>query len=60
MSEYPVVREIKHRLLEMGAVFFCDERQRLYGIWCFPSRETAEKAAQSMKPVFCRVVETIV
>jgi 4-diphosphocytidyl-2-C-methyl-D-erythritol kinase len=60
MSEYPVVREIKHRLLEMGAVIsaMSGSGSTVFGV--FRSKVAADKAAQSMKTVFCRVVETIV
>jgi 4-diphosphocytidyl-2-C-methyl-D-erythritol kinase len=60
MSEYPVIREIKHRLLEMGAVIsaMSGSGSTVFGV--FRSKVEADKAAQSMKTVFCRVVETIV
>ena len=60
MSEYPVVREIKHRLLEMGAVIsaMSGSGSTVFGV--FRSKVAADNAAQSMKTVFCRVVETIV
>jgi 4-diphosphocytidyl-2-C-methyl-D-erythritol kinase len=60
MSEYPVVRETKHRLLEMGAVIaaMSGSGSSVFGV--FRSKVEADKAAQSMKTDFCRVVETIV
>jgi 4-diphosphocytidyl-2-C-methyl-D-erythritol kinase len=60
ISEYPVVREIKHRLLEMGAVIsaMSGSGSTVFGV--FRSKVEADKAAQSMKAFFCRVVETIV
>jgi 4-diphosphocytidyl-2-C-methyl-D-erythritol kinase len=60
MSEYPFVRDIKHRLLEMGAAVsaMSGSGPTVFGV--FHSNAMAEKAAGAMKPNFCRVVETLI
>jgi 4-diphosphocytidyl-2-C-methyl-D-erythritol kinase len=60
ISEYPVVGEIKNKLLEMGAVLsaMSGSGSTVFGV--FRSKDEADKAAQAMKTGFCRVVETIV
>ena len=59
MSKYPVVREIKHRLSEMGAVIsaMSGSGSAVFGV--FLSKVEAARAAQAMKPNFSRVVETL-
>lgn len=59
MRKYPGIREIKHRLSEMGAVTsaLSGSGSTVFGV--FFSKTEAEKAALEMKPDFCRVVETI-
>jgi len=57
-GKYPVVREIKLRLIEEGAFFsaMSGSGPTVFGV--YGSRETAEKAAGRMEPHLCRVVET--
>ena len=59
-GKYPVVTEIKHRLMEEGAFFsaMSGSGPSVFGV--YGSRETAEKAAGRMDPHLCRVVETLV
>jgi 4-diphosphocytidyl-2-C-methyl-D-erythritol kinase len=60
MSEYPLVRDIKHRLLEIGAAVsaMSGSGPTVFGI--FESRSAAEKAAMAMKPNFCCIAETLI
>ncbi len=60
VSKYPIVGEIRHRLLKIGAVTsaMSGSGSAVFGI--FPSRVEAMKAVRAMKPNFSRVVETIV
>jgi 4-diphosphocytidyl-2-C-methyl-D-erythritol kinase len=60
MREYPSVREIKKKLIEMGAdvSLMSGSGPTVFGV--FRSRETAEKALQAMGPHWCRIVETLV
>jgi 4-diphosphocytidyl-2-C-methyl-D-erythritol kinase len=59
-GKYPVVTEIKLRLIEEGAFFsaMSGSGPSVFGV--YGSRETAEKAAGRMEPHFCRVVETLI
>jgi 4-diphosphocytidyl-2-C-methyl-D-erythritol kinase len=59
-GKYPVVTEIKHRLIEEGAFFsaMSGSGPSVFGV--YGSRETAEKAAGRMDPHLCRVVETLI
>jgi 4-diphosphocytidyl-2-C-methyl-D-erythritol kinase len=59
-GKYPVVTEIKLRLLEEGAFFsaMSGSGPSVFGV--YGSRETAEKAAGRMEPHLCRVVETLI
>jgi 4-diphosphocytidyl-2-C-methyl-D-erythritol kinase len=58
--KYPVVTEIKNRLMEEGAFFsaMSGSGPSVFGV--YGSRETAEKAAGRMEPHLCRVVETLI
>lgn len=59
IERYPVVREIKYRLLERGAVVsaISGSGPTIFGV--FNSKSMAEKAAMEMKPNWCAVVETL-
>lgn len=59
MRKYPAIRELKHRLCELGAATsaMSGSGSTVFGV--FRSKNEAEKAALRMKPNFCRVVETI-
>lgn len=59
-SRYPVIREIKHGLLNTGAVIsaMSGSGSVVFGVFC--TKTEAEKAAQAMKADFCLVSETIV
>jgi 4-diphosphocytidyl-2-C-methyl-D-erythritol kinase len=59
-GKYPVVTEIKLRLIKEGAFFsaMSGSGPSVFGV--YGSRETAERAAGRMEPHFCRVVETLI
>ncbi|MEW6213834.1 MAG: 4-(cytidine 5'-diphospho)-2-C-methyl-D-erythritol kinase [Nitrospirota bacterium] len=63
VERYPVVGIIKDRMLEKGAVIsaMSGSGPTVFGV--FDNRDTAEKAAKSMKPSayggWCRIVETL-
>jgi 4-diphosphocytidyl-2-C-methyl-D-erythritol kinase len=58
--KYPVVAEIKNRLMEEGAFFsaMSGSGPSVFGV--YGSREAADKAAGRMEPHLCRVVETLI
>jgi 4-diphosphocytidyl-2-C-methyl-D-erythritol kinase len=60
MREYPAVREIKHKLTEMGAEVsaMSGSGPTVFGV--FRNKEKAENAATAMKPNWCRIVETLI
>lgn len=64
VERYPVVGNIKDRMLEKGAVIsaMSGSGPTVFGV--FDSRDTAKKAAKSMKPSayggWCRIVETLI
>lgn len=60
IRKFQVIGELKDRLLTMGAraSLMSGSGPTVFGV--FASKETAEKAAEAMKPNWCRVVETIV
>jgi 4-diphosphocytidyl-2-C-methyl-D-erythritol kinase len=59
-GKYPVVTEIKHRLIDEGAFLsaMSGSGPSVFGV--FGSRESAEKAATRLEPHLCRVVETLI
>ena len=59
-ARYPVIRDIKTRLLNSGAVTsaMTGSGSAVYGL--FRTREHAEKSADTMQSYWCRVVETLV
>jgi 4-diphosphocytidyl-2-C-methyl-D-erythritol kinase len=59
-ARYPLVSEIKLRLIEEGAFFsaMSGSGPSVFGV--FGSRESAEKAASRLEPHLCRVVETLI
>jgi 4-diphosphocytidyl-2-C-methyl-D-erythritol kinase len=59
LREFQVIREIKDRLLAMGAEasLMSGSGPTVFGV--FNSREKAEDAAEAMRPFWSRVVETI-
>lgn len=60
IRKFQVIGELKDRLLTMGAraSLMSGSGPTVFGL--FDSKETAEKAAEAMKPNWCRVVETII
>lgn len=60
MGQYPLVRDIKHRLLELGADIsaMSGSGPTVFGV--FHSNAEAGKAARAMKPNFCCVAETLI
>lgn len=60
IREFQVIGELKTRLLAIGAraSLMSGSGPTVFGV--FESREAAEKAAEAMKPEWCRVVETII
>ena len=60
ITKYPIVGSIKKRLLDRGAIIssMTGSGTTVFGV--FDSRDTAEKAAEAMKPHWCKVVQTIV
>ncbi|MBI5188775.1 MAG: 4-(cytidine 5'-diphospho)-2-C-methyl-D-erythritol kinase [Nitrospirae bacterium] len=59
IEKYPVVGELKERLIERGAVIsaMSGSGPTVFGV--FDNRDTAKKAVKAMKPNWCRVVETV-
>ena len=59
-GKYPIVTEIKLRLVEEGAFFsaMSGSGPSVFGV--YGNREAAEKAARRMGPHLCRVTETLV
>jgi 4-diphosphocytidyl-2-C-methyl-D-erythritol kinase len=59
IERYPVVGEIKRRLIEMGALIsaMSGSGPTVFGV--FDSKNRAEKAADAMDFYLCRVVETL-
>jgi 4-diphosphocytidyl-2-C-methyl-D-erythritol kinase len=59
-ARYPVIREIKTRLLNSGAIIsaMTGSGSAVYGL--FRSREHAEKSADAMQSYWCRVVDTLI
>jgi 4-diphosphocytidyl-2-C-methyl-D-erythritol kinase len=59
-ERYPAVREIRHRLKEMGAAVssMSGSGSAVFGV--FADREKAKKAAGAMSPYWCEVVETLI
>ncbi len=60
IREFKVIGELKDRLLAMGArvSLMSGSGPTVFGV--FDSRGAAEKAAEAMKPDWCRVVETLI
>jgi len=60
MREYPVVREIRQRLIEIGAdaALMSGSGPTVFGV--FRSVEGAKEASGAMKPNWCRVVKTLI
>jgi 4-diphosphocytidyl-2-C-methyl-D-erythritol kinase len=60
VREYPAVREIQHKLTEMGAEVsaMSGSGPTVFGI--FRNKKKAEKAATAMKPNWCRIVQTLI
>jgi len=60
IKRYPVVGSLKKRLLEKGAIIsaMTGSGPTVFGV--FDSKDIAEKAAEAMKPYWCRVVKTLV
>ncbi|MEW6570265.1 MAG: 4-(cytidine 5'-diphospho)-2-C-methyl-D-erythritol kinase [Nitrospirota bacterium] len=58
--KYPIISEIKRRLIETGALVsaMSGSGPAVYGV--FENTEWAERATILMKPNWCRVVETLV
>lgn len=59
IERYPVVREIKYRLLETGAVIsaMSGSGPTVFGV--FKNKDRAKQAAKAMKPHLCWVAETL-
>ncbi|TAL26459.1 MAG: 4-(cytidine 5'-diphospho)-2-C-methyl-D-erythritol kinase [Nitrospirae bacterium] len=59
IREFRVIGELKARLLAMGAraSLMSGSGPTVFGV--FDDKEAAEKAAEAMKPKWCRVVETL-
>jgi len=59
-ARYPVIREIKTRLLNSGAIIsaMTGSGSAVYGL--FRNREHAEKSADAMQSYWCRVVDTLI
>ncbi len=59
-ARYPVIREVKDRLLNSGAIIaaMTGSGSAVYGL--FRTREHAERAAGMMQSYWCRVVETLI
>ncbi|MFZ6017792.1 MAG: 4-(cytidine 5'-diphospho)-2-C-methyl-D-erythritol kinase [Nitrospirota bacterium] len=59
IERYPVVSELKERLIERGAVIsaMSGSGPTVFGV--FYNRDTAEDAVKAIKPNWCRVVETM-
>lgn len=60
IERYPVVGELKERLIERGAVIsaMSGSGPTVFGV--FDNRDTAEEAVKAMNPNWCRVVETLI
>jgi 4-diphosphocytidyl-2-C-methyl-D-erythritol kinase len=59
LERYPAVREIRHRLKEMGASVssMSGSGSAVFGV--FTDREKAKKAARAMTSCWCEIVETL-
>jgi 4-diphosphocytidyl-2-C-methyl-D-erythritol kinase len=59
-ERYPAIREIRHRLKEMGASVssMSGSGSAVFGV--FADSEKAKKAARAMTPCWCEVVETLI
>jgi 4-diphosphocytidyl-2-C-methyl-D-erythritol kinase len=59
MGKYPVIPDIKQRLLKQGAMIsaMSGSGPTVFGV--FENKDKAEKAAKAMKPYSCWVVETL-
>lgn len=60
MNKYPLVRDIKRKLLETGADIsaMSGSGPTVFGV--FQTNAGAEKAARAMEPNFCRLAETLI
>ena len=60
IEQYPVIKEIKTRLLEAGAAVsaMSGSGPAVFGV--FVSRDAAEKAQRAMKPNWCCKVDTLI
>jgi 4-diphosphocytidyl-2-C-methyl-D-erythritol kinase len=60
IDRYPVVGEIKNRLLERGVVIsaMSGSGPTVFGV--FDNKDIAEKAIKAMMPNWCKVVETLI
>jgi 4-diphosphocytidyl-2-C-methyl-D-erythritol kinase len=59
-ERYPVIKDIKTRLMQSGAMLsaMTGSGSAVFGV--FQNREKAEKAAKTMQPHWCKVVETLI
>jgi 4-diphosphocytidyl-2-C-methyl-D-erythritol kinase len=60
IKKYPVVKEIKNRLLANGAVIsaMSGSGSTVFGV--FKSKEEAQRAEKTMKPHWCKIVKTLI
>lgn len=60
IEKYPVIIEIKEKLLENKAVIsaMSGSGPTVFGV--FDNRDTAKKAVKAMQPYWCRIVETLI
>jgi len=59
-ERYPVIKDIKTRLMQSGAMLsaMTGSGSAVFGV--FQNRKKAEKAAKTMQPHWCKVVETLI
>jgi 4-diphosphocytidyl-2-C-methyl-D-erythritol kinase len=59
-ERYPVIKDVKTRLMQSGAMLsaMTGSGSAVFGV--FQNREEAAKAAKTMQPHWCKVVETLI